>query len=240
MVAGSQSECGLARRREVDLVAPRLQIGAERPQDLGLVVDDEDACHPPSGGGTRSSAPRPGCPPSPLRRPSPRRIPSPRRARVPLLRHCRSRRGAGTGGRCPGGPAEHQARDRRLERPRLPDGARGTRTRRPAGERRAFTITFASARSSRPGSASTRGSVSGTSSRPPRHRAQAVSAPGGSRRAQAPSRLTSSAPVWRRLMSRRLPTRELRRSASSSIVPGTRGSRGSTRRRPAGGSSPRP
>ena len=38
-------ERGLAGRRQVDLVAARLQVRAERAQDLGLVVDDEDARH---------------------------------------------------------------------------------------------------------------------------------------------------------------------------------------------------
>ncbi len=79
--------------------------------------------------------------------------------------------------------------------------------------------TFAIARSSRAASTSTRGSDSGTSTsiaRPPSGRLASARGTTSSRPTLARTRLR--APVWIRLMSRRLPTRLPRRSVSSSIV----------------------
>ena len=82
----------------------------------------------------------------------------------------------------------------------------------------AFSITLAMARSSSAASAWTRGRVSGTST-DTRLAAVTPAMAAGTTSSSPTSRMTSwSAPVWRRLMSRRLPMRWFRRSAPSSIV----------------------
>ena len=43
--AGGQRQRGLACRGEVDLVPARLEVRAERAEELWLVVDHEDAGH---------------------------------------------------------------------------------------------------------------------------------------------------------------------------------------------------
>ena len=167
---------------------------------------------PPGVSSISTSPPIASTKPFATARPSPTPVAARRRRRV-----------AGTGGR-PGRdrPAARPARDRRRGRRRAsPAAPATTRTGLPGGLwLRALMITFASARSSSPGSASTRGCVSSTSTSTSRGagadaRERCRDRP---RRPRRRSRLTSSAPVCSRLMSSRLPTSALRRSDSSSIV----------------------
>ena len=90
----------------------------------------------------------------------------------------------------------------------------------PAGENlTAFEMTLARARSRRPRSASTRGSVSGTSScTEPSGAPRLWSAAGKTSSRPTGTVLISRAPTWSRLMSSRLPMSALSRSVSSSIV----------------------
>ena len=44
-VALGEDERGFARPGEIDVVASRPEVGCERPQDLRLVVDDQDPRH---------------------------------------------------------------------------------------------------------------------------------------------------------------------------------------------------
>ena len=83
MVTRRERQRDLARRGEVDLVAPRLEVGPECPEQLGLVVDDEDAAslRGPQPEDHRQPAAR-ACPRSRARRPSPRRTPARPRARA--------------------------------------------------------------------------------------------------------------------------------------------------------------
>ena len=177
----------------------------------------------PSAGRPSSARPR-ACPRSRPRRPWPRRSPcataSPSPTPSPLPA---GRRAAGTGrkirSRSAGGTPGPRSTTRTSTRlAATPGDDPHGRAVRGCG-RAALAITLASARSSSPGSASTRGCVSATSTSTSAARGPMLaSAAGITSSTPTGVRLTSSAPVWSRLMSRRLPTSALSRSVSSSIV----------------------
>ena len=81
VLARRERQRRLAGRREVDVVAARLQVRAERPQELRLVVDDEDARHGAAFSRSTTVSPPPGVSSSSTCRPSPRRSPSRPRGR---------------------------------------------------------------------------------------------------------------------------------------------------------------
>ena len=169
--------------------------------------------------GRRRACPRPRS-----RRPSPRRSPSRRRGRARRPRSGRESPSRWNGRNSRSRSVARDAGPRSTTRTSTPPStapaidARRAARRRERGRR--SRSTFASARSSRPGSASTRRQRLGRRrARPRRRAAPRLCERRGHDLVEADrARRDSSAPVCRRLMSSRLPTRALRRSVSSSIV----------------------
>ena len=97
----ARSSAVLAGRREVDVVAARAEVGAERAQDLRLVVDDEDPGHCAALSRTTTVSPPPGVSSSSIEPPIASTKPSrDRQAEPDALVGGSSRRGAGTAGTC--------------------------------------------------------------------------------------------------------------------------------------------
>ena len=242
----------LAGRGEVDVVATRLQVDPERPQDLRLVVDDEDAASSlaaPSAAAMTIVSPPPGV--SSIVELAAHRLDEPARHREaepdaravagrvaePLERlehRARGRRGGMPGPRSTTRRSTRSCDRARLDADRAIAGRRGNGVVDEVGDRALEQRGIGVHARQRLGTSTLDPiGASGRGSRAP---------PGRPPRARPPRRLRSSAPVWSRLMSSRLPTSALSRSVSSSIV--SRNSRAS-RRRPghvlaAAGSSPTP
>ena len=224
MLAGRELEGGLARGGELDLVAAGAEIRGERAQDLRLVVDDEDAGHElalqahdhrqPAAGGVLDLDPAAHRLDEPFRDREPESDPvaaagvaEPLEGEEhPLAFRRRDARPAVDDPHVDA--AVHRAgcdpraavlgrvvRQRSRSRSRAPARA-GRRRRGPAAATRVD-------RARRPQRA-----VAETTKRSRKHLVEVDGFLRGSR----------GAPVWRRLMSRRLPTRAFRRSVSSSIV----------------------
>src|SRR5581483_3586635 len=239
VVIGGLAEGVLPRVGEGDVVAPGPQVDRQGPEDLRLVVDDQ---HPlahqavtsvgsagisgpgdvgrtttmvvtPPGVSSTVSSP-------PMATVNPRATARPRPTPAPDERSPSRWKGRNTRSRSAGGMPGPRSTIRTWTAPGTPPAS--TRTGTPGGDQaRALSMRLASTRSSRAGSASTRGRVSATptSTTSPRARSPRLDRAAGTISSTPTGRRWRvSAPAWSRLMSSRLATSPLRRSVSSSMV----------------------
>ena len=218
-------ERGFAGGREVDVVAAGSEIRAERAKDLRLVVDDEDPGHSRGLQANDHREPAAGSVLD-LDRAS-HRLDEPlrdREAEPDTFARGSSRRAAGTGGTS--ARARLPARRGRGRRPHVDAAVDGPgddprsdprRRVRPA----ALAIDVGERALEQPGVGEHRRAASSGTSTSTSAAAVAEAAQRGGNDLVEADRLwvdARAAPVWRRLMSSRLPTRAFRRSVSSSIV----------------------
>src|SRR5512133_823475 len=230
LLVGGCFEGFLAGGGEVDLITAGAQVDGQGAADLGLVVDYQHATHGaaswlgwPSAMGRliRMVRPPPGVSPGVIwpcmasRNPWATASPSP----TPLpLASPRRWKGWKRRSRSPGGMPGPWSMT--WSSARSPWRAAVTWTGRSGGgQARALATTLATARSSRPGSAWIRGSVSGTSTWTPRPWSARLASAAGTTSSMPIGWLCRlSAPACSRLMSSRLPTRASSRSVCWSIV----------------------